>query len=69
VLFASSSSAQGFADQRAHLELAQGARRPLYGSIGAQTSETLRRAGLGVDFEAAAPGLDGLVEALLGRLA
>ncbi len=68
VLFASSSSAQSFADQRASLGLAAGARKPLYGSIGPQTSETMRKVGLPVDFEAPAPGIDGLVSALMKAL-
>ncbi|HEY1764810.1 MAG TPA: uroporphyrinogen-III synthase [Opitutaceae bacterium] len=68
VLFASSSSAQCFADQRQHLALEPGAKTPLYGSIGPQTSATLRAAGLPVDFEAATPGLDELVAALVKAL-
>jgi uroporphyrinogen-III synthase len=68
VLFASSSSAQCFADQREHLATGPGATPPLYGSIGPQTSATLRRAGLAVDFEAATPGIDELVGALVKAL-
>ena len=69
VLFASSSSAQSFFDQRASLSLEPGAKRPLFGSIGPQTSETMRKCGIKIDFEAAEPGLDGLVEALATKLA
>ena len=67
VLFASSSSAQSFFDQKASLSLAPAAKRPLFGSIGPQTSETMLKCGITVDFEAAVPGLDELVEALVGR--
>jgi uroporphyrinogen-III synthase len=68
VLFASSSSAQFFAGQGGAVRLEEGARVPLYGSIGPQTSEAMRRAGLRVDFEAGAPGLDPLVERLVKSL-
>lgn len=68
VLFASSSSAQSFVDQGERLRIETGARAPLYGSIGPQTSETLRRAGLRVDFEAATPGIDELVAELVRSL-
>lgn len=68
VLFASSSAAQSFVDQAAALKLASGARRPLAGSIGPQTSETMKQAGLSVDFEARTPGLDALIDALLKKL-
>ena len=68
VLFASSSSAQSFVDQGESLRPGQGARQPLYGSIGPQTSETMRRVGLRVDFEAASPGVDELVGALVKAL-
>lgn len=69
VLFASSSAVQSFVEQAAALKLAPAAKRPLAGSIGPQTSETMTRAGLPVDFEAKAPGLDDLVQALLKKLA
>ncbi|MGA2017998.1 MAG: uroporphyrinogen-III synthase [Opitutaceae bacterium] len=68
VLFASSSSAQSFVEQGEHLRPADGARRPLHGSIGPQTSETMRKAGLRVDFEAPAPGIDELVAELVRSL-
>ena len=63
VLFASSSAVQSYADQATSLKLATGAKRPLFGSIGPQTSETMKQAGLAVDFEARTPGLEALVEA------
>ncbi|HXQ81197.1 MAG TPA: uroporphyrinogen-III synthase [Opitutaceae bacterium] len=68
VLFASSSSAQFFAEQGESLKIAKGARQPLNGSIGPQTSETMRRVGLRVDFEAPTPGIDELVSELLRSL-
>lgn len=69
ILFASSSAAQSFADQAAALKLAQDAQRPLAGSIGPQTSETMKKAGMPVDFEAKTPSLDALVEAVVKKLA
>jgi len=68
ILFASSSAVQSFVDQAAALKLAPSARRPLAGSIGPQTSATMKKAGMPVDFEAATPSLDALVEALVQRL-
>jgi uroporphyrinogen-III synthase len=68
VLFASSSSAQSFSDQGEALRLGGDARKPLYGSIGPQTSEAMRKVGLKVGFEAATPGIDDLVAALLTAL-
>jgi len=68
ILFASSSAAQSFVDQAAALQLAKDAPRPLAGSIGPQTSETMRKAGLPVDFTAKEPSLDSLVAALVKRL-
>ncbi|HWA86051.1 MAG TPA: uroporphyrinogen-III synthase [Opitutus sp.] len=68
ILFASSSAAQSFADQAAALTLAAGAKKPLAGSIGPQTSETMKAAGIPVDFTAKQPGLDALVEALVKKL-
>jgi uroporphyrinogen-III synthase len=69
VLFASSSSVDSFVGQGAALALEPGARRPLHGSIGPQTSATLRKHRLALDFEAENPGLDTLVVALVRRLA
>jgi uroporphyrinogen-III synthase len=69
VLFASSSSARCFVEQGEALRPGKDARRPLYGSIGAQTSEAMREAGLRVDFEAQTPGIEPLVEALVKALA
>ncbi len=68
ILFASSSAAQSFVDQAAALKLAPKAKRPLAGSIGPQTTETMKAAGLPVDFIAKQPSLDALVEALVKKL-
>jgi uroporphyrinogen-III synthase len=64
VLYASSSSAQCFVDQGDVLKIGKDGKVPLNGSIGPQTSETMRKVGIRVDFEAASPGIDELVAAL-----
>jgi len=68
ILFTSSSGVQSFVEQAAALRLEAGARRPLAGSIGPITSETMRQAGMPVDFEAAEASLDGLIDALVRKL-
>jgi len=68
VLFASSSSAQSFSDQGPALALEPGALKPLNGSIGPQTSASLRKCGMAVDFEAKPPGFEELIAALVKRL-
>jgi uroporphyrinogen-III synthase len=68
VLFASSSAVQSFADQAAALKLGREAKRPLAGSIGPLTSETMKKVGMPVDFEAKTPSLDSLVDALIKKL-
>jgi uroporphyrinogen-III synthase len=68
ILFASSSAVQSFVDQAASLKLAQGAARPLAGSIGPQTSDTMKKVGMPIDFTAKTPSLDSLVEALVKKL-
>jgi uroporphyrinogen-III synthase len=69
ILFASSSAAESFVSQAGALKLATGATRPLAGSIGPQTTETMKKVGIPVDFEAKTPSLDALVEALVKKLA
>jgi uroporphyrinogen-III synthase len=69
VLFASSSAVQSFVDQAVALKLVAEARRPIAGSIGPQTTETMKKAGMPVDFEAKTPSLDALIEALIKKLA
>lgn len=68
VLFASSSAVESFMKQAKNLQLDSGLRRPLAGSIGSQTSASLKAAGLRADFEASKPGLDELVVALIDAL-
>ena len=68
ILFASSSAVQSFVDQAAALKLAKAAKRPLAGSIGPQTSETMKKVGMPIDFTAKTPSLDALVEALVKKL-
>ncbi len=68
VLFASSSAVDSYVTQVEALKLAKGARKPLLGSIGHLTSETLRANGLAADFEATTPSLDALIDALVGAL-
>lgn len=68
ILFASSSAVESFAAQRETLRLAPGARRPLNGSIGPQTSDSLLNAGMSVDFKAETPSLEDLVDALVRAL-
>ncbi len=68
ILFASSSSAESYHSQGDSLKLAAAARKPLVGSIGAQTSESLEELGMTPDFIAARPSLDALLEALIARL-
>ncbi|MSU22943.1 MAG: uroporphyrinogen-III synthase [Opitutus sp.] len=69
ILFASSSAVQSFVDQAASLQLGPDAKRPLAGSIGPQTSETMKQAGVPIDFVAKTPSLGCLVEALVRKLA
>src|SRR5690606_12463717 len=68
ILFASSSAAQSFHDQSAELALEAGAKQPLVGSIGRQTSDTLVETGRPPDFEAERPSLDALIDGLVDAL-
>jgi uroporphyrinogen-III synthase len=68
ILFASSSAVQSFVDQAAALKLAKDAKRPLAGSIGPQTSETMKQVGMPIDFTAKTPSLGAFVEALVKKL-
>ncbi len=68
ILFCSSSAVQNFIDQAESLELETDAKRPIAGSIGPQTSETMKKVGLTVAFEAKTPSLDALVAGLLQKL-
>jgi uroporphyrinogen-III synthase len=68
ILFASSSSVESYAEHLAAHPLAAGAVRPLNGSIGPQTSAMLKQCKMPRDFEAAAPGFEPLIAALVKRL-
>jgi len=68
MLFASSSAVDSYISQLETLKLAPAAQCPLMGSIGPQTSATMKRAGLPVDFAADTPNLDAFVAALVKRL-
>jgi uroporphyrinogen-III synthase len=69
ILFASSSAVQSFADQAAALKLGKNAVHPIAGSIGPQTTETMKKVGVPVGFTAKTPNLDSLVEVLVKKLA
>lgn len=69
VLFASSSAVDSYVAQGEYLKLDAAAREPLFGSIGPQTSESLRSQGLKIAFEAEEPGLESLVQGLVKALA
>ena len=68
ILFASSSAVESFVAQAAMLKLAPKAQHPLAGSIGPQTSETMKKSGLQIDFAAKEPGLEALVAATVKKL-
>lgn len=68
VLFASPSAVQSFIDQAAELKLANGAKRPKSGSIGPSTTAAMKELHVPVDFEAASPSLDALVDGLMAAL-
>jgi uroporphyrinogen-III synthase len=59
---------ESFVAQAAAQKLAPKAPHPLVGSIGPQTSETMKKSGLQVDFAAKEPGLDALVAATIKKL-
>lgn len=70
ILFASSSTAENFMRQAAHLALKPDARRPKTVSIGTQTSQKMRALGLPVDAEAKTASIAAMVDAtirLVGR--
>ncbi len=68
ILFASSSAVNSYAEKSKLLKLADTAKKPLIGSIGKQTSETLKENKLPIAFEAKTPSLDALIEALIKKL-
>ncbi|MBC8011293.1 MAG: uroporphyrinogen-III synthase, partial [Burkholderiales bacterium] len=68
ILFASSSAADSYHAQGEALALADGAKKPLVGSIGEQTTDSLTENGMPPDFVAPKPSLDALIEAMIARL-
>lgn len=68
ILFASSSAVDAFVAQAGSLALGPDAKRPLVGSIGPQTSASIKAISMPLDFEAKSPGLDALIDALVARL-
>jgi uroporphyrin-III C-methyltransferase len=68
ILFASSSAADSYHSQAEALKLSPGAQKPLVGSIGEYTTETLVEHGVTPDFVAEKPSLDALIDALIRRL-
>jgi uroporphyrinogen III methyltransferase/synthase len=68
ILFASSSAVQSFSEQSAELALSPAAKLPLIGSIGPQTSETMKKVGMAMGFEAKKPSLDALIDGLIKNL-
>jgi uroporphyrinogen-III synthase len=65
IVFASASSVEAFGEQARHLKLEKGAQVPALCSFGPTTSERMKKAGIPVAVEAAEPGLDGMVAALV----
>jgi uroporphyrinogen-III synthase len=65
LVFASASSVESFGEQAKHLKLEKGAKLPALCSFGPTTSERMKKAGIPVAVEAAEPGLDGMVAALV----
>lgn len=68
ILFASSSAAESYHAQRDSLKLSSGAKKPLIGSIGEQTTESLTDHGLKPAFVAEKPSLDSLIAAMTAKL-
>lgn len=68
ILFASSSAVDSYYSQSASLKLAPGAKKPLVGSIGEQTTETLVDHGAKPAFVAEKPSLDALIAAMIAKL-
>ena len=66
IVFASASAVEAFGEQAQHLSLEKGAAIPALCSFGPTTSERMKKAGIPVAVEAESPGLDGMVEALVG---
>lgn len=68
ILFTSSSGVSSFVDQAGLLALAKNAKQPVAGSIGPVTSDTMRKVGMPIGFEAHEATIEGLVRALVAKL-
>ena len=66
VIFASASAVEAFGEQAQHLALEKGAAIPGLCSFGPTTSSRMKKAGIPVAVEADSPGLEGMVEAIVG---
>jgi uroporphyrinogen-III synthase len=66
IVFASASAVQAFGEQAQHLALEGSAKVPALCSFGPTTSEKMKLSGIPVAVEAESPGLDGMIEALVG---
>ena len=69
LVFASASAVEAFGDQAKYLSLEKGAKVPALCSFGPTTSERMKKAGIPVAVEAENPGIEGIVEALVGYFA
>lgn len=69
IIFASGSAAESFAAQAARLKTAPNALRPAACSIGAVTSEVMRKHGIPVDIEAASATMEAIIESLTRHFA
>ena len=65
IVFASASAVQAFGEQAAHLALKKGASVPAVCSFGPTTSDGMKKAGIPIAVEAAHPGMDGMIDALV----
>jgi uroporphyrinogen III methyltransferase/synthase len=68
IAFTSASTVESFVQQAKYLVPAAGARRPLSCAIGPLTAAALREHKMPVDVESPEHSLDGLVQAVLGKL-
>jgi len=66
IVFASASAVEAFGNQADWLKLDKGAQIPSLCSFGPTTTQKMRAAGIPVAVQADNPGLDGMVEALIG---
>jgi uroporphyrinogen-III synthase len=67
IIFASASAVEAFGEQAKHLALEKGARVPCLCSFGPTTTERMQKAGIPVAVQAASPGIDGMIEALVAH--